>query len=122
MYMKGGDRLYRYLVQSTTTLPLTAGRDPRDSASRKSRASPARWRRSSRRSASRARCPQFFEYLRTDPKFKKPTREALTQGYYAIGKTVDAKLPAYFSTIPKAKLEIRPYEPFRREVRGRRQL
>ncbi len=23
MYMKGGDKLYRYLVQSTTTLPLT---------------------------------------------------------------------------------------------------
>jgi len=42
-----------------------------------------------------------------------PTREALTKGYYAIGKAVDAKLPAYFSTIPKAKLEIRPYEPFR---------
>ena len=23
MYMKGGDKLYRYLVESTTTLPLT---------------------------------------------------------------------------------------------------
>ena len=39
------------------------------------------------------------------------TREALTQGYYDIGKKVDAKLPEYFSTIPKTKLEIRPYEP-----------
>jgi uncharacterized protein (DUF885 family) len=37
----------------------------------------------------------------------------LTQGYYKIGKDVDSKLPAYFSTLPKAKLEIRPYEPFR---------
>ncbi|MFL6750576.1 MAG: DUF885 domain-containing protein, partial [Sphingomicrobium sp.] len=40
-------------------------------------------------------------------------REALTQGYYDVGKKVEAKLPAYFSTVPKAKLEIRPYEPFR---------
>ena len=56
---------------------------------------------------------QFFDHLRTDPKFKTKTREALTQRYYDIGKTVDAKLPAYFSTIPKSKLEIRPYEPFR---------
>ena len=32
-----------------------------------------------------------------------PTREALTQGYYDIGKAVDAKLPAYFSTMPKTE-------------------
>jgi uncharacterized protein (DUF885 family) len=32
----------------------------------------------------------FFEHLRTDPKFKKESREALTQGYYDIGKKVDA--------------------------------
>jgi uncharacterized protein (DUF885 family) len=41
------------------------------------------------------------------------SREALTQGYYDIGKKVDAKLPEYFSTLPKTKLEIRPVEPFR---------
>jgi uncharacterized protein (DUF885 family) len=57
--------------------------------------------------------PEFFEHLRTDPKFKMSSREALTQGYYDIGKKVDALLPKYFSTIPKTKLEIRPYEPFR---------
>jgi uncharacterized protein (DUF885 family) len=56
---------------------------------------------------------QFFDHLRTDPKFKAKSREALTQGYYDIGKKVDAELPRYFSTIPKAALEIRPYEPFR---------
>ena len=54
---------------------------------------------------------EFFHHLRTDPKYKMPTREALTQGYYDIGKKVDAKLGDYFSTIPKSKLEIRPYDP-----------
>jgi uncharacterized protein (DUF885 family) len=29
------------------------------------------------------------------------SREALTQRYYDIGKAVDAKLPQYFSTMPK---------------------
>ena len=53
---------------------------------------------------------QFFEYLRTDKAFQPKSREALAQGYYAIGKTVDAKLPAYFSTMPKTPLEIRPYD------------
>jgi uncharacterized protein (DUF885 family) len=57
--------------------------------------------------------PAFFNHLRTDPKLKPKSREALTQGYYDIGKKVDAELPRYFSTMPKAQLEIRPYEPFR---------
>ena len=38
---------------------------------------------------------------------------AITQGYYDIGKQVDQKIGAYFSTLPKAPLEIRPYEEFR---------
>ena len=56
---------------------------------------------------------EFFTHLRTAPQFKKESREALTQGYYDIGKKVDLVLGDYFSTIPKAALEIRPYEPFR---------
>ena len=54
---------------------------------------------------------QFFDYVRTDPKFQPKTREALTQSYYDIGKQVDAKIGDYFSLIPKSPLEIRPYDP-----------
>ena len=57
--------------------------------------------------------PQFFEYLRKDAKFKPKSREALTQGYYDIGKIVDTKIGAFFSTLPKAPLKIQPYEEFR---------
>ena len=52
----------------------------------------------------------FFDYLRTDKAFQPKSREALTKEYYAIGKTVAAKLPAYFSTMPRTALEIRPYD------------
>jgi uncharacterized protein (DUF885 family) len=51
---------------------------------------------------------EFFEHIRTDPKFKPASREALQQGYIAIGKRLDATLPRLFSTLPKAPLEIRP--------------
>jgi uncharacterized protein (DUF885 family) len=57
--------------------------------------------------------PEFFEHLRTDPKFKPKSRESLTQGYYDIGKTVDEKIKSQFKYLPKAPLEIRPYEEFR---------
>jgi uncharacterized protein (DUF885 family) len=112
MYMKGGDKLYRYLVQSTTTLPLTPEEVHQTGLSEVARIT-TEMEKVKQEVGFKGDLPAFFNYLRTDPKFKTPTREALTQGYYEIGKKVDAKLPEYFSTIPKAKLEIRPYEPFR---------
>jgi uncharacterized protein (DUF885 family) len=112
MYMKGGDKLYRYMVQSTTTLPLTPEEIHNTGLSEVARIT-GEMEKVRKEVGFKGTLAEFFEYLRTDPKFKEPTREALTQGYYDIGKAVDAKLPAYFSTIPKAKLEIRPYEPFR---------
>jgi uncharacterized protein (DUF885 family) len=57
--------------------------------------------------------PAFFNHLRDAPQFKEKTREALTKRYQDIGKTVDRLIPRYFSTVPKSKLDIRPYEPFR---------
>ena len=51
--------------------------------------------------------------MRTDPKFKLNSRDALTQGYYDIGKLVDAKISTQFKYLPKAPLEIKPYEEFR---------
>jgi len=112
MYMKGGDKLYRYLVQSTTTLPLTPEEIHETGLKEVARIT-GEMEKVRKEVGFKGTLPQFFDYLRTDPKFKKPTREALTQGYYDIGKAVDAKLPVYFSTLPKAKLDIRPYEPFR---------
>ena len=112
MYMKGGDKLYRYLVESTTTLPLTP-EEIHETGLKEVARILGEMEKVRQEVGFKGTLPEFFDYLRTDPKFKKPTREALTQGYYDIGKTVDAKLPAYFSTLPKAKLEIRPYDPFR---------
>jgi uncharacterized protein (DUF885 family) len=37
----------------------------------------------------------------------------LTQGYYDLGKDVEKKIATQFKTLPKSKLEIRPYEKFR---------
>jgi uncharacterized protein (DUF885 family) len=51
---------------------------------------------------------QFFEHIRTDPKFKPKSREALTQGYFAIGKRVETTLPRLFRTLPRTALDIRP--------------
>ncbi|HEU4499630.1 MAG TPA: DUF885 domain-containing protein [Sphingomicrobium sp.] len=117
MYMKGGKELYAYMVQSTTTLPLTPDEIHRTGLSEVARII-GEMEKVKQEVGFNGTLQQFFEHLRTDPKYKKPTREALTQGYYDIGKEVDTKLATYFSTIPKSKLEIRPYEPFREKFQA----
>ncbi|HEV2043482.1 MAG TPA: DUF885 domain-containing protein, partial [Sphingomicrobium sp.] len=110
MYMKGGDQLYRYLVRSTTTLDMTPDEIHELGLSEVARII-GEMEKVKTEVGFKGSLPKFFDYLRTDPKFKPKSREALTQGYYDIGKAVDAKLPEYFSTMPKTKLEIRPYDP-----------
>jgi uncharacterized protein (DUF885 family) len=111
-YMPGGDKLYAYLIQSTTTTDMTPEQIHQLGLSEVARIT-GEMEKVRKEVGFKGNLQQFFEYLRTSPKFKMKSREALTQGYYDIGKKVEAKLPEYFSTIPKAGLQIRPYEPFR---------
>ncbi len=109
MYMKGGDQLYRYLVRSTTTLDMTPDEIHQLGLSEVARIK-GEMEKVKDEVGFKGTLGKFFDHLRTDPKFKMKSREALTQGYYDIGKAVDARMPEYFSTIPKTKLEIRPYD------------
>ena len=110
--MKGGPVLYQQLIESTTTLPLKP-----DAIHNLGLSEVARIRTAMEGVKTevgfKGTLNEFFENLRTDPKLKPASRDALTAGYYAIGKQVDGVIGTYFSTLPKTKLDIRPYEPFR---------
>ncbi len=110
--MKGGAVLYQRLIESTTTLPLKP-----DAIHKLGLSEVARIRTAmegvKNEVGFKGTLNEFFENLRTDPKLKPASREALTQGYYDIGKKVDAVIGTYFSTLPKTALEIRAYEQFR---------
>jgi len=110
--MKGGPELYAAMIENSTTLPLTAGYLHELGLSEVARIRQG-MEQVKAEVGFKGTLAQFFEHIRTDPKFKMPTREALTQGYYDIGKKVDALVPQYFSLVPKTPLEIRPYEEFR---------
>jgi uncharacterized protein (DUF885 family) len=110
--MKGGAALYDHMIEQTTTLPLTADYLHNLGLSEVARIKGA-MEQVKQEVGFDGTLKEFFDYIRTDPKFKPKSREALTQRYYEIGKMVDAKVPEYFSLVPKAPLEIRPYEPFR---------
>lgn len=110
--MKGGAELYAAMIENTTTLPLTADYLHNLGLSEVARITKG-MEEVKTEVGFKGTLPQFFDYIRTDPKFKMPSREALTQGYYDIGKKVDALTPKFFSVLPKTPLEIRPYEEFR---------
>ena len=110
--MPGGDKLYRYLVESTTTTQMTPEEIHQLGLSEVARIT-GEMEKVKQEVGFKGSLAKFFDYLRTSPKFQPKSREALTQGYYDLQKKVEPKLPALFSTIPKAGLVIRPYEPFR---------
>jgi uncharacterized protein (DUF885 family) len=112
MYMTGGDKLYQVQIASTTTLPMTADEIHQLGLSEVTRITTG-MEAVKREVGFKGTLQQFFNHLRSDPKYKTKTREALTARYYEVGKAVDAQIPRFFSTVPKSKLEIRPYEPFR---------
>ncbi|HET9637613.1 MAG TPA: DUF885 domain-containing protein [Allosphingosinicella sp.] len=115
VHMKGGAKVYQRQIESNTTLPLTAG-EIHDIGLREVARIKAEMETIRTRTGFKGTLPQFFEYLRTDPKFAAATKEALREGYEAIARKVDARIGEQFSTIPKSPLEIRPVEPFREKT------
>jgi uncharacterized protein (DUF885 family) len=110
--MRGGDRLYQRLIQENTTLPLTADEVHNLGLSEVARIR-GEMERIKTRVGFRGTLAQFFEHLRTDRQFEPPSREWLREHYYDIGRRVDARIPQFFSTVPRTRLEIREVEAFR---------
>lgn len=108
--MKGGAELYAQLVEESTTLPMTPEQIHQLGLSEVARIK-AELEKLKKEVKFKGTLGEFFDYVRTDPKFKPKTREGLTQDYYRIGREVDARIGDLFSLIPKSPLEIRPYDP-----------
>jgi uncharacterized protein (DUF885 family) len=112
MYMKGGDALYRYQVQSTTTLPMTPEEIHQLGLKEVDRIT-HEFQQVQTQMGFKGTLQQFFDYMRTSPKFQPKSKEELEQGFAAVKRKVEAKVPQYFSLVPKTGLVIRSYPPFR---------
>ncbi|WP_435419085.1 DUF885 domain-containing protein [Parerythrobacter aurantius] len=62
---------------------------------------------------------EFFAYTRDDQRFFHTTREAYLADAQAKLDAMEAKLPQYFNTLPKAPLVIKPVEAFREKSAGK---
>ena len=114
-HMKGGEKLYEFLIEETTTLPLTADYVHNLGLSEVARIT-QEMEAIKEEVGFDGTLAEFFEFIRTDPRFKPESREWLRDRYYEIGKKVDATIASQFSTLPESPLEIRPVEPFREKT------
>jgi uncharacterized protein (DUF885 family) len=115
VHMKGGAKVYQRQIESTTTLPLTAD-EIHSTGLREVARIRSEMEAVKARTGFKGTLAQFFDYLRTDPRFAASSKESLREGYEAIARKVDARIGEQFSTIPRSPLEIRAVEPFREKT------
>ncbi|WP_394647490.1 DUF885 domain-containing protein [uncultured Sphingomonas sp.] len=113
--MPGGAKLYDYLIESNTTLPLKADAVHKLGLSEVARITRAMEAQKAK-VGFKGSLPQFFAFLRTDKQFQPSSAAQLRDGYEAIGRRVDARVREQFSLIPKSKLEIRPVPAFKEKT------
>ena len=111
-YMKDGDRLYGYLVQSTTTLPMTP-EEIHQLGLREVARILQDFDKVRAEVGFKGDRHAFFDYMRTSPKFAPKSRQQLSEDFYRIKTAVEAKVPQYFSLVPRTPLVIRPYPAYR---------
>ena len=113
--MKGGPKLYDYLIESNTTVKLSA-----DEVHTLGLSEVARVRKQMDdirvQTGFTGDLKAFFNYFRDDPKFKFSSKEDMRDTFVAIGKKVDERVREQFSTIPKSPLEIRPVPDYKEKT------
>jgi len=114
-HMKGGDRLYAYLIEQNTTLPLSAEEVHKLGLSEVARIR-GEMEKVKTQTGFKGSLREFFDYVRDAKQFQYASKEEMRQAFLAIGKTVDQHVRSQFSLIPKAPLEIRPVPEYREKT------
>ncbi len=112
VHMKGGDKVYAYLIEQNTTLPLTADYVHQLGLSEVARIK-GEMEAIKKQVGFKGSLRQFFDHLRKAPQFKYKSKEEMREEFLAIGKRVDLRVREQFSLIPKTPLEIRPVPEYR---------
>lgn len=113
--MPGGPKLYDYLIESNTTVKMSA-----DEVHNLGLSEVARIRKQMDdirvQTGFSGDLKAFFNYFRDDPKFQFSSKEDMRDTFLAIGRKIDERVREQFSTIPKSPLEIRPVPDYREKT------
>jgi uncharacterized protein (DUF885 family) len=109
--MADGDKLYAYLIESNTTTKMSADEIHQLGLSEVARITKG-MEAVKKQVGFKGTLPQFFAYLRTDPKFKFKTKAALLQAFADIQKRLMPEIPKLFRLVPKSPLDVRVVPAF----------
>ena len=113
--MPGGPALYAYLVEQTTTTAMTP-----DEIHKLGLSEVDRIHRGMtdimKQTGFKGTLPEFFVFMRTNPKFTPASAQAMGDMFRDIEKRVDAVIGKDFSTIPKSPLEVRPVPAYKEKT------
>ena len=113
--MPGGANLYKYLIAATTTTDMTPDEIHNIGLSEVARITKG-METVKAQVGFKGDLKAFFDFIRSDDQFKPKSKQDLTDRYYAVGKRVNAAVPALFGTLPKSALEIRPVPAFKEKT------
>ncbi len=109
--MKDGDKVYAYLIEQHTTTKLSA-----DEIHTIGLAEVARITKGmeavKQQVGFKGSLKQFFDHIRTDPKFKFKSKQDLVNAYWAVDKRLKDEIPKLFTLVPKSPLDIRSVPDF----------
>jgi uncharacterized protein (DUF885 family) len=101
-----GAAYYKYVLESFLTVSLSPDQIYADGEKEVMRIR-AEMEAVKQRVGFKGTLSEFFEDIRTNPRFKIASKAEFFARYDAIKAKVEPLLPKYFGTMPKAKLEIR---------------
>lgn len=112
--LPGGEALYRKLIRQQTTVAIAPDEAHALGLREVSRIQ-AEMARVQRELGDDGPLADFFNKVRSDPRFHPQTREQLADGFARVARQVDALVPQYFSQVPRTRLEIQPYPAYREQ-------
>src|SRR4051812_9737280 len=113
--MPGGAALYRYLVESNTTTDMTPEAIHQLGLREVDRIH-GEMEKVKNQVGFKGDLHQFADFLRSDPRFKPATAQAMRDAFLDIDRRVGLVVGRDFATIPKTPLEVRPDPPYREKT------
>lgn len=108
--MPGGAAYYEYQLEGHTTVRMRASEIHRLGLTEVARIR-REMARIQKQVGFKGSLQDFFAHLRSDPKFKHASTDALLQSYAGVRQRLDRQLPTWFSMQPRSQLEIRAVPP-----------
>ena len=111
--MHGGSSLYRRLIESNTTERLDPEAVHRLGLSEVARIQHEMDQVRGELGHSDGTLRQFFDTMRSDPRFHPSNAAQLADGFAQVAREVDAQVPRFFLRAPRTQLQVQPYPEYR---------